>query len=78
MSKTKIAFFGTQEFAATILEGLLADATISVEVVFTQPDRKVGRKQILEESPVKTLATQHNLSIEQPESLTNYTLQTVD
>ena len=75
MSKINIAFFGTQEFATTILEGLIADESISIETVFTQPDRKVGRKQILEESPVKALAKQHNLNIEQPESLTSYKLQ---
>jgi methionyl-tRNA formyltransferase len=61
--KTKIAFFGTQEFAATILAGLLTDNNISIATVFTQPDRKVGRKQILEESPVKKLALKHNLNI---------------
>lgn len=75
MEKIKIAFFGTQEFAATILDGLLSDPTISVETVFTQPDRKVGRKQILEESPVKKLALKHGAHIEQPESLKNYSLE---
>ncbi len=74
--KTKIAFFGTQDFAATILAGLLTDNNISIATVFTQPDRKVGRKQILEESPVKKLALKHNLNIAQPESLKNYELKT--
>ncbi len=78
MSKTKIAFFGTQEFAATILAGLLTDENISVDLVFTQPDRKVGRKQEIEESPVKKLALKHNLNIAQPESLKNYQLPTSD
>ncbi len=76
--QTKIAFFGTQEFAATILAGLLNDKNISVEMVFTQPDRRVGRKQVLDESPVKKLALQHNLNIVQPESLKNYQLQTTN
>ncbi|MBP6859918.1 MAG: methionyl-tRNA formyltransferase [Candidatus Magasanikbacteria bacterium] len=76
MEKIKIAFFGTQDFAATILDGLLSNTLFSVETVFTQPDRKVGRKQIVEESPVKKLATKHGLHTEQPESLKNYSIET--
>ncbi len=78
MSKTKIAFFGTQDFAATILAGLLTDENISVDLVFTQPDRKVGRKQEIEESPVKKLALKHNLNIAQPDSLKNYQIPSSD
>ena len=74
MSKTKTIFFGTQDFAATILQGLLDSDTISVEMVFTQPDRKTGRKQTVEESPVKKLAKKYNIPVEQPESLKNYSL----
>ncbi len=73
--KTNIAFFGTHEFAATILEGLFSDSSISVTTVFTQPDRKVGRKQIVEESPVKKLALRHGAHIEQPESLKQYNIK---
>ncbi len=73
--KTNIAFFGTHEFAATILEGLFSDPSISVTTVFTQPDRKVGRKQIVEESPVKKLALRHGAHIEQPESLKQYNIK---
>lgn len=78
MNKTKIAFFGTHDFAATILEGLLNSGIVSVEMVFTQPDRKTGRKQILEESPVKKLARKYNIPVEQPESLKDFGLRTSD
>jgi len=74
MQKVKTIFFGTQHFAATILQGLLNSDIVSVEMVFTQPDRKTGRKQIVEESPVKKLARKYNLKIEQPESLKGYML----
>ncbi len=74
MLKLKTVFFGTHEFAVTILKELLARDFISVELVITQPDRKVGRKQTTEESPIKKLATAHNIPIGQPESLKNYTL----
>lgn len=76
MSKIKTIFFGTHDFAATILQGLLDSDIVSVEIVFTQPDRKTGRKQTLEESPVKKLAKKYNLKIEQPETLKNYELRT--
>ena len=72
MEIINIAFFGTHDFAATILEGLLSNPAFSIQTVFTQPDRKVGRKQILEESPVKKLALQHNLHIEQPETFKKF------
>lgn len=72
MPKTKTVFFGTHEFAATILQGLLDSDIVSVEMVFTQPDRKTGRKQIMEESPVKKLAKKYNIPVEQPDSLKNF------
>ena len=65
----KIAFFGTGEFAGKILTALLNNTDYSVDLVITQPDKKVGRKQIIEESPVKIIAKQHKLKIIQPESL---------
>ena len=74
MWKIKTVFFGTHDFAATILQGLLDSNVVSVEMVFTQPDRKTGRKQIMEESPVKKLTRKYNLKIEQPESLKSYKL----
>ena len=74
MEKINIVFFGTHDFAATILEGLLNNPNFNIETVFTQPDRKVGRKQIIEESPVKKLALKYNLKIEQPETLKNFQL----
>ena len=42
-----------------------------VVAVVTQPDRPVGRQQIITSSPVKTLATQHGLKILQPEKIKN-------
>ena len=74
MQKLKTVFFGTHEFAATILKELLASDFLSIDLVLTQPDRKVGRKQVIEESPVKKLASARKLSIDQPESLKNYSL----
>jgi methionyl-tRNA formyltransferase len=43
-TKTSIVFFGTHNFAVTILQGLLNDPNISVDLVITAPDKPVGRK----------------------------------
>ena len=75
MNKTKIVFFGTHNFACTILQGLFDNSGIEVMSVVTQPDKPVGRKKILTPPPVKILAESLGLSVEQPESLNNYELE---
>lgn len=63
----KIIFMGTPNFAVPILEALAKKH--EVLMVVTQPDKRVGRKQILEESPVKILAKTLNIPIFQPTKL---------
>ncbi len=48
----KIVFFGTPEFAASILDFLL-DSKISIVAAVTQPDRPKGRSLQMAPSPVK-------------------------
>ena len=48
---------GTPEYAAKILRAL-AGAKFNIAAVFTQPDKPVGRKQILTPSEVKVYAQQ--------------------
>lgn len=62
-----IIFMGTPAFAATVLESLVTDYQILA--VVTQPDRPVGRKQILTPPPVKEVALAHQLPVYQPEKL---------
>lgn len=64
----KIIFFGTPEFAEGILKSLIENK-LDVAAVFTQPDKKIGRKQEILFSPVKKLALANNIKIFQPESL---------
>lgn len=64
----RIAFAGTPEFAKIQLEALL-NTSHEVVVVYTQPDRPVGRGQHVQPSPVKTVALAHDIPIEQPEHL---------
>ncbi len=70
----KTVFFGTQDFAASILEAIIVSGEYEITAVVTQPDRPVGRSQETSKSPVKLLAEEHRLNILQPESLKNYSL----
>ena len=64
----KIIFFGTPEFAAGILKSLI-DGDYSIAAVFTQPDKKVGRRREIVFSPVKKMAVEKEIKVFQPESL---------
>ncbi len=75
MEKTKVIFFGTQEFAVIILQSLIESSSFEVIKVLTQPDQPVGRKQVLTPPPVKSVAEQHHIPVEQPISLKGYALQ---
>lgn len=69
MSRVRVCFLGTPEFAATALKALLDDEHFDVVGVVTQPDRPAGRKLQLTSSPVKTLAVSQGLKVLAPESL---------
>jgi methionyl-tRNA formyltransferase len=64
----KIAFFGTPLFAEVILKEIIA-ANYNVAAVFTQPDKKAGRKQVLEKSAVKTTAEKNSIPVFEPPGL---------
>jgi len=59
---------GTPDFAACSLQALY-DAGHDVCGVFTQPDKPVGRKQLLQAPPVKLLAAEHGTPVYQPAKL---------
>lgn len=62
----RIIFAGTPEFAAQTLTALLETTEHNICAVYTQPDRGAGRGRKLTTSPVKQLALQHNIPVEQP------------
>jgi len=62
----KIGFFGTPQFAADILLGVLQSFPIEVSIVVSQPDRPVWRKQELIVTPVKQVALDNNIPVLQP------------
>lgn len=63
----KIVFMGTPEFAVPILEGLIKE--YEVIGVVSQPDKKIGRKQILTPTPVKKVALDHHILVLQPSNI---------
>jgi len=67
-NRLRIIYAGTPEFAAAALQAIL-DGGHQVVAVYTQPDRPAGRGRKLTASPVKQLALQHGVPVEQPPSL---------
>jgi methionyl-tRNA formyltransferase len=63
----RILFWGTPEFATPALRALLGEG-FEVCGVVTQPDRPVGRRRTVQESPVKRIARAEGLPVFQPES----------
>lgn len=63
----KIVFMGTPSFGAMILEELVKEN--EVVLVVTQPDKLVGRKQVVEYSEVKKKALELGLKVFQPNKI---------
>lgn len=70
MTKPRIIFAGTPDFAAQHLKALL-DALFEIVAVYTQPDRPAGRGHKLTPSPVKALALEHGLPVFTPLNFKN-------
>lgn len=64
----RIIFAGTPDFAARHLDALIA-SDHQIVGVLTQPDRPAGRGKKIMPSPVKVLATAHDIPVLQPTSL---------
>jgi methionyl-tRNA formyltransferase len=64
----RLIFMGTPEFAVPSLRKLI-EAGHEIIAVFTQPDRPVGRKQIVTPPPVKVFAVEHGLATHQPSKI---------
>ncbi len=60
----KIIFLGTPHFAENVLQKLI-DSRHEVIAVVCQPDKLVGRKQLLEAPPTKVLAQKYNIPVYQ-------------
>lgn len=65
MHKLRIGFYGTPEIAASLLHSILVDQNCPLEIIYvtTQPDKPVGRKQVITPSPVKKLAMREGIQV---------------
>ncbi|MDQ5957852.1 MAG: Methionyl-tRNA formyltransferase [Patescibacteria group bacterium] len=65
---TKFVFFGTDNFATTVLDELKT-LGLQPELIITTPDKPQGRKMQLTPPPVKVWAQTNNIPYIQPENL---------
>ena len=64
----RIVFMGTPDFAVPCLERIIEDGH-EVVGVFSQPDKPVGRKQVLTPPPVKKCAIENSIPVYQPNKI---------
>lgn len=64
MKEKKVVFMGTPEFSVPVLKELIEKT--NVKLVVTQPDKKIGRHQTLEPTPIKKIALESNIEVYQP------------
>jgi len=65
----KVVFFGTPQFSVPSLNALIAEPSIDVVAVVTQPDKRRGRGSDLSPSPVKVVAKDAQIPILQPDRI---------
>jgi methionyl-tRNA formyltransferase len=68
MSKLRLAFMGTPDFAVAILDALIA-AGHDIAVVYCQPPRQAGRGHRVVPSPVQSRAEEKGLLVRHPARL---------
>jgi methionyl-tRNA formyltransferase len=66
VSRLRIVFCGTPQFAVPSLKYLLAQNDLEIVSVYTQPDRPRGRGQEISFSPVKEVAVAARVDVQQP------------
>lgn len=74
--KNNIIFFGTPEFAASILETLL-EARYHIVAVVTQPDKVSGRNKTVLFGAVKRVAHTKNIPVLQPQTINQEFIKTL-
>lgn len=68
MKDIKIVFMGTATFSQAVLEKLIEQG-YNIQLVVSQPDRKVGRKKEVKMPEVKVVAMQHDIPVFQPQKI---------
>ncbi len=64
----RVVFMGTPDYSVVTLRKL-CEAGHKIEAVFAQPDKPVGRKQILTPPPVANFAKENEIPLYQPSTL---------
>ncbi len=64
----RIAFMGTPAFSVVILEALVKN-NYPIVLAFSQDDKAVGRKKILEKTPVKIFCEKENIPVFTPQKI---------
>jgi methionyl-tRNA formyltransferase len=67
LSRTRVGFAGTSDWAADALALLARDPALEVALVLTQPDRPAGRGRALRRPPVAERASELGIAALQPE-----------
>lgn len=70
--KKRVLFMGTPDFAVSLLHALL-ESDVEVVAVVSQPDKPIGRKQIMIPTPVKKYALEQGISVYQPSKIKELT-----
>ena len=65
----RIVFMGTPDFAVNVLQGLIDHYREDIVGVVSQPDKPVGRHQVLTNTPIKELALKYDIPVLQPEKI---------
>lgn len=73
--KKNIVFMGSADFSSIILESLTTDERFNVLALFTQPDKPVGRKQIMTPPDTAVCAKRFNIPTCQPAKISECTEQ---
>lgn len=67
----KVVFLGTPDFAIPSLQKLINASDLELIALITQPDKAVGRKQIITKPATKIFAEENKIKIYQPEKINN-------
>ncbi len=74
MNGLRIIYAGTPDFAVPALQALI-NSSHQIVAVYTQPDRPAGRGRKIHLGPIKRVAVEQNIPIEQPVSLKQTAIQ---
>jgi len=72
VKKIKTIFIGTPDFGIPVLISLINNDNFDMAGVITQPDKKVGRQQIITETPIKKVATSYGIPVWQPKKIKDF------